>query len=366
METIIQQKTPFYNYHIALSAKMAPFAGFMMPIQYSSIQQEHTQVRNGVGLFDVSHMGEFMIRGAMSKQLLQWITTNDISLLESGKCQYSCLINNDGCVIDDLLVYCIEKDQCYMLVVNASNIEKDWAWIVEQNKIFSAQIEDVSKNICLLSIQGPRAMDLLYKLLLKSISIPYYRFASTSLLGIDDVVISATGYTGAGGVEIYFKYTPHNAQKVWEAIMEEGKPYGILPCGLGARDTLRLEKGYCLYGHELNETITPLEAGLEWIVKWNKDFIAKDKLSKQKKEGGYKTLVGFYMIEKGIPRAGCIIKDSAGDIIGEVTSGTQSISLQKAIGMGFVKSSYVCIDTNVYIDIRGKLVMAKVCKLPFL
>lgn len=361
--TATLKKTSLYNKHIQLGAKMVPFAGFEMPVSYSGVNDEHLTVRNAVGIFDVSHMGEFVIKGKQALDLLQLVTTNDVSALTDKKVQYSCMTNNSGGIVDDLLVYRWKEDE-YYLVVNASNIEKDWNWI-KQHNTFDAEMKNISDELSLLAVQGPKALATLQKLTDVDLSaIPYYHFEAGKMKGIDDVIISNTGYTGAGGFEIYV--WNKDAEKMWDAIMEAGREFGIKPCGLGARDTLRLEMGFCLYGNDINDTTTPLEAGLGWITKFNKNFIAKEILLQQKEKGVSKKLVGFEMIERGIPRQHYPIADAQGNIIGEVTSGTQSPSLNKAIGMGYVKTEFSKPDTEIFIIIREKPIKARVVKIPFL
>ncbi|MBI2729917.1 MAG: glycine cleavage system aminomethyltransferase GcvT [Sphingobacteriales bacterium] len=359
------KNTPFTHKHIALGAKMAEFAGYNMPISYSGINDEHAAVRNNAGVFDVSHMGEFIVKGPDALDLIQRVTSNDASKLTAGKAQYSCLPNNEGGIVDDLLVYCIEENNVYMLVVNASNIEKDWNWIVSFNNK-NAEMHNISDKTCLLAIQGPNATKILQPLTgMDILNLKYYTFVKGTFAGVENVLVSATGYTGAGGVEIYFEDKGTNADKIWGAIFEAGKPQGIKPIGLGARDTLRLEKGYCLYGNDIDDTTSPLEAGLGWVTKFTKEFTAKDILTKQKEQGVERKLVGFEMVEKGIPRHGYSIKDYSGAEIGVVTSGTQSPTLQKAIGLGYVRSVYAAEGSKIFIAVRDKLLEAKVVKLPF-
>jgi aminomethyltransferase len=349
--------------HTALGAKMAEFAGYNMPISYSGINNEHLQVRKSVGVFDVSHMGEFMLKGKGALDLIQLVTTNDASKLTDGKVQYSCLTNNEGGIVDDLLVYRWSEEE-YYLVVNASNIQKDWDWISQHNT-FDVEMSNMSKDLSLLAVQGPDAIKVLQKLTDVDLSqIPYYTFSSGSVAGIADVIISNTGYTGAGGFELYVWNS--GAKQLWDAIFEAGKEFGILPCGLGARDTLRLEKGFCLYGHDIDDTTSPIEAGLGWITKFSKPFIHSSYHKNLKDLGVQKKLVGFEMIERGIPRQHYKIKDEQGNEIGEVTSGTQSPSLSKAIGMGYVKTDFSAQGNFVYIDIRNTLVKAQIVKVPFL
>ena len=357
--------TPFTHKHIALGAKMAPFAGYNMPISYSGINDEHAAVRNNAGVFDVSHMGEFILKGPDALDLIQRVTSNDASVLEDGKAQYSCLPNTTGGIVDDLLVYCVEKNNVYMLVVNASNIEKDWNWISSYNTK-NVEMHNISPKTALLAVQGPKATQIVQKLTdLDVLNMPYYSFAKGKLLGIDNVLISATGYTGAGGVEIYFEDENDNANKVWDALFEAGAEFGLKPIGLGARDTLRLEMGFCLYGNDIDDTTSPLEAGLGWVTKFTKEFTNSAALKAQKENGVTKKLVGFEMIDRGIPRHYYIIKDASGNDIGSVTSGTQAPSLGKAIGLGYVAVEHAKIGTEIYIDIRNTPVKAKVVKFPF-
>jgi aminomethyltransferase len=361
------KSTPFTQKHIALGAKMAEFAGYNMPISYTGINDEHAAVRNNAGVFDVSHMGEFMLKGGYALDLIQRVTTNDASKLTAGKAQYSALTNNNAGIVDDLIVYCIEENKTYMLVVNASNIEKDWNWISDHNTA-NVEMHNISDKTCLLAIQGPNACKILQSLTDEDIlNLKYYTFAKGKFAGVDNVLISATGYTGAGGVEIYFEDKEDNANKIWDAIFEAGKAQGIKPIGLGARDTLRLEMGYCLYGNDIDDTTSPLEAGLGWITKLNKTtaFTAKEILDQQKANGITRKLVGFEMIDRGIPRHDYVIKDAAGNTIGKVTSGTQSPSLNKAIGLGYVDVAHSSFDTEIFIDIRNNAVKAKVVKFPF-
>ena len=355
--------TPLTDTHIALGAKMVDFAGFYMPVRYSSDLDEHHCVRNVVGMFDVSHMGEFIIKGENALPFLQKIVSNDVSKLEKGQALYAYLPNATGGIVDDLLVYHLDDDN-YMCVVNAGNIDKDWAWF-QQHNTENAEMHNISDNTALLAIQGPKATEALQSLTEVDLSsIPYYRFKRGAFAGVDNVIISATGYTGAGGFELYFNKA--HAVDVWNKILEAGKPFGLQPIGLGARDTLRLEKGFCLYGNDIDDTTSPLEAGLSWVTKFNKDFIAKDILLKQKADGLQRKLVGFVMVDRGIPRHGYLIKDEQGNEIGIVTSGTQSPTLGYGVGLGYVDVAYTNTDSEIYIDIRGKLLKAKVVKLPFL
>ena len=359
------KNTPFTNKHIALGAKMAEFAGYNMPISYSGINDEHAAVRKNVGVFDVSHMGEFILKGDDALDLIQRITTNDASKLTDGKAQYSCFPNKEGGIVDDLIVYCLEENKAYMLVVNASNIEKDWNWIMQFNDK-KVEMHNISDKTCLLAIQGPNATKILQPLTdMDIMNLKYYTFTKGKFAGVENVLVSATGYTGAGGVEIYFEDKDGDAEKIWNAIFEAGQSIGIKPIGLGARDTLRLEMGYCLYGNDIDAATSPLEAGLGWITKFTKEFTNRAHFEKQKADGLTKKLVGFEMLEKGIARHDHEIKDFEGHFIGKVTSGTQSPSLGKAIGMGYVNSAFAAIDTEIFISIRNTLLKAKVVKMPF-
>lgn len=366
------KNTAFTEKHIALGAKMAEFAGYNMPISYTGINDEHATVRKNAGVFDVSHMGEFILKGENALDLIQRVTSNDAAKLKAGQAQYSCLPNDNGGIVDDLLVYCIEENNppagragVYMLVVNASNIEKDWNWITKHNTN-NAEMHNISDKTCLLAIQGPNATKILEPLTdIDVLNLKYYTFTKGTFAGVENVLVSATGYTGAGGVEIYFEDKDGAAEKIWDAIFAEGGPKGMKPIGLGARDTLRLEMGFCLYGNDIDDTTSPMEAGLGWITKFTKEFNSKEIFAKQKAEGVSKKLVGFEMIEKGIPRQGYEIKDKEGHLIGHVTSGTQSPSLGKAIGMGYVLKNFSSIDSEIYIQVRDKQVKAKVSKIPF-
>jgi aminomethyltransferase len=360
------KSTPFTNKHIALGAKMAEFAGYNMPISYTGINDEHAAVRNNAGVFDVSHMGEFILKGEGALDLIQRVTSNDASKLSNGKAQYSCLPNAQGGIVDDLLVYCVEENKVYMLVVNASNIEKDWNWI-QQHNTGNVEMHNISEKTCLLAIQGPNATKILQPLTeMDILNLKYYTFVKGVFAGVENVLVSATGYTGAGGVEIYFEDNNGAAEKIWDAIFEAGKSAGIKPIGLGARDTLRLEKGFCLYGNDIDDTTSPLEGGLGWITKFSKEFTAKDILEKQKAEGVQRKLVGFEMIDRGIPRHDYKIKDADGNEIGKVTSGTQSPSMQKAIGLGYVLTAHADFGSEIFVEVRDKLLKAKVVKIPFL
>ncbi len=357
------KNTALTQTHITLGAKMVPFAGYNMPVSYSGLNDEHANVRNAVGVFDVSHMGEFILKGDNALKLIQKVTSNDASVLTDGKAQYSCLPNEKGGIVDDLLVYRIDE-KTYMLVVNASNIEKDWNWITNQDT-FGVEMHNISEKTSLLAIQGPQATATLQKLTSVNLSeIPYYSFAKGTFCGVENVIISNTGYTGAGGFEIYFEN--EDADKIWSAIFEAGQEFGIKPIGLGARDTLRLEMGFCLYGNDIDDTTSPIEAGLGWITKFTKEFTNRAAIEKQKTEGVAKKLVGFEMIERGIPRHDYQIADANGTIIGKVTSGTQSPSLNIGLGMGYVNTEYSKAGTEIFILIRDKAIKAKVCKIPFL
>ena len=356
------KNTPFTEKHIALGAKMAPFAGYNMPISYSGINDEHTAVRNDVGVFDVSHMGEFILKGENALDLIQRVTTNDASKLSNGQAQYSCLPNKEGGIVDDLIVYCVEANKVYMLVVNASNIDKDWNWICSFNHK-EVDMHNISSKTCLLAIQGPNATMLLQPFTQLDItSLKNYTFVKGEFAGIPNVLISATGYTGAGGVEIYFEDSNDAANIIWDKLMA----LNVKPIGLGARDTLRLEMGYCLYGNDINDTTSPIEGGLGWITKFTKDFTNRPYIEQQKKEGVSKKLVGFEMIDRGIPRHDYLIKDESGNTIGKVTSGTQIPGLNKAVGLGYVATDHASIGSFIYVEIRNNLVKAKVVKTPFL
>lgn len=348
--------------HIALGAKIVPFAGFNMPVQYEGINAEHAAVRNGVGVFDVSHMGEFILKGKGALDLIQRVTSNDASKLTDGKVQYSYLPNEDGGIVDDLLVYRIDEIT-YLLVVNASNIDKDLRWIQKHNE-FDVDIKDISGRTSLLAVQGPKATTVLQQLTEVDLSsMEYYSFKKGTFAGVENVLISATGYTGAGGFELYFDN--EHAVQIWDAIFEAGKDSNIKPIGLGARDTLRLEKGFCLYGNDIDDTTSPMEAGLGWITKFSTKFINYEALEAQKKAGIKKKLVGFEMIERGIPRHDYPITNEGGEAIGRVTSGTQSPTLQKAIGMGYVDIAFAEPGTEIFIAIRNTNVKARVIKFPF-
>ena len=361
--------TPFTKYHIAAGAKMAEFAGYNMPIEFSGINDEHATVRNGVGVFDVSHMGEIWVKGPKALPFLQHITSNDVSKLFDGKVQYSCLPNGKGGIVDDILVYRIDE-VTYLLVVNAANIDKDWAHICEQGKAFGLEagkeLYNASDEICQLAIQGPMAMKLVQKMCPEAVEdMTYYTFCKTEIAGIKDAILSITGYTGAGGCEIYV--ANEDADKLWEAMWKAGEEFGLKNIGLGARDTLRLEKGFCLYGNDIDDTTSPIEAGLGWITKFveGKDFIDREVLAKQKAEGVERKLVAFKMIERGIPRHGYELSDAEGNVIGVVTSGTMSPTLREGIGMGYVKTAHAAIGSQIAVVIRGRQIKAEVVKAPF-
>jgi len=353
---------PLNDVHQQLGAKMVPFAGYNMPVRYSSDLDEHHTVRRAVGMFDVSHMGEFRVRGPQALDLIQRVTSNDASKLAPGKAQYSCLPNEQGGIVDDLLVYMLAEED-YLLVVNASNIDKDWAWIQQFNTA-GAEMQNISDEMSLFAVQGPKATSALQSLTDADLSaIPYYSFLQGTFAGAPDVIISATGYTGAGGFELY---VPNQyAKQVWDAVMTAGQPYGLKPIGLGARDTLRLEMGYCLYGNDITDTTSPLEAGLGWITKFTKDFTNSDSLKAQKEAGVERKLVGFLMDGPGIPRGHYPLVNEAGEPIGEVTSGTQSPSLGKGVGLGYVQTALSKPGSQIFVQVRGKNLPATVTKLPF-
>ena len=364
------KSTPLTEKHIALGAKMAEFAGYNMPISYAGIKEEHACVRNGVGVFDVSHMGEFIVRGKEALDLVQWVTSNNASKLEIGQAQYSCLPNDKGGIVDDLLVYrlpedmCAEGEQAFMLVVNASNIEKDLSWIILHNR-FDTRVINISDQTGLLAVQGPKATQVLQKLTDVDLSaVPYYTFVKGTFAGLDNVLISATGYTGSGGFELYVD--ENQLAQLWDAIFEAGKDEDIQPIGLGARDTLRLEMGYCLYGNDIDDTTSPIEAGLGWITKTkNTDFISRDIFAQQRVDGITKKLVGFTVDDRRVPRHGYPILDADGNTIGEVTSGTQSPSLGYPIGLGYVEKAFSTPGTTIQVDAGRKQLQAEVVKLPF-
>lgn len=356
--------TPFTEKHISLGAKMQEFAGYNMPIEYSGIIDEHMTVCQAVGVFDVSHMGEFWVKGPHALDFLQEVTSNNVAVLTPGKIQYTCLPNETGGIVDDLLVYAYEPEK-YLLVVNAANIEKDWKWCVDHNRV-GAELENSSDRMAQLAVQGPKATATLQKLTSVDLAeIPYYHFTVGEFAGVPNVILSNTGYTGAGGFELYFY--PQDSMKIWDAIFEAGAEFGIKPTGLGARDTLRMEMGFCLYGHDIDDTTSPLEAGLGWITKFveGKNFTNRAALEKQKAEGVTRKLVGFEMIDRGIPRQGYNLLDAEGNIIGHVTSGTMSPTRKVGIGMGYVKKDFSKLGTEIFLDNRGRHLKAQVVKPPF-
>nr|WP_319999238.1 glycine cleavage system aminomethyltransferase GcvT [uncultured Draconibacterium sp.] len=358
--------TAFNSIHKKLGAKLVEFAGYEMPIEYSGIKDEHMTVRESVGVFDVSHMGEFWVKGPKALDLVAKITSNDPRFLTLGQAQYSCFPNGKGGIVDDLLVYYYEPEK-YMLVVNAANIEKDWNWVVQQNEEIGAELENASDEISQLAIQGPKATEILQKLTDVNLSeIKFYTFVTGKFAGVDEVIISATGYTGAGGFELYFRNDV--AEQIWEAIFEAGAEAGIKPIGLAARDTLRLEMGYCLYGNDIDDTTSPLEAGLGWITKFNngRKFIDREFLTMQKNEGLTRRLRGFVLTGRGIPRHGYELVNSEGETIGNVTSGTMSPVLNKGIGMGYVAKEYSAFGTSIFVKIRNKVIPAEIVKFPFI
>ena len=357
------KKIPLHNLHEKLGAKMVPFAGYHMPVRYSSDIEEHMTVRKGVGVFDVSHMGEFKIEGPEALDLIQRVTSNDASKLVDGQAQYTCLPNEQGGIVDDLIVYKL-KDNDYLVVVNASNIEKDWNWIAKFNTK-GAIMKNVSDDMCLFAVQGPKASGVVQQLTKADLSaLKYYHFTVSELAGVPGVIISNTGYTGAGGFEIYVN--DQSAEKVWNALFDAGKKDDIKPIGLGARDTLRLEMGFCLYGNDIDDATSPLEAGLGWITKFTKDFTNSAALKQQKEAGVQRKLVGFKMVDKGIPRHDYPIKDAQGNTIGKVTSGTQSPMLNVGIGLGYVSAAFGAPGTEIFIEVRGKQLKAQVSKVPFI
>ena len=348
--------------HIDLNAKMVPFAGYNMPVSYEGVNVEHENVRKNLGVFDVSHMGEFLISGENALELIQKISSNDASKLTDGKAQYSCMPNHDGGIVDDLIIYRINAEK-YLLVVNASNIDKDWNWISHHNTM-DATLRDISDEMSLLAIQGPKAAEAMQSLTdIDLANMKFYTFEVGNFAGVEKVIVSATGYTGSGGFEIYFKN--EDADQIWDAVMNAGADFGIKPIGLAARDTLRLEMGYCLYGNDIDETTSPIEAGLGWITKFTKDFINSDQLKEQKENGPERKLIAFELNERGIPRQGYDIVDSNGKKVGTVTSGTMSPSLEKGIGMGYLTSDLVGVGKEIFIQIRKKAVPATQVKLPF-
>lgn len=357
------KKTALSEVHRALGGKMVEFAGYEMPVSYEGVNAEHQTVRKALGVFDVSHMGEFLIEGPKALDLIQKVTSNDASKLVVGKAQYSCLPNETGGIVDDLIVYRV-KDETYLLVVNASNIEKDWEHIKKYNDGIGADMRNISEQYSLLAIQGPKAVEAMQSLSSHDLSeIKFYNFIIGHFAGIEHVIISATGYTGSGGFEIYCKNS--EVEQIWKKVLEAGKAFGIKPIGLAARDTLRLEMGYCLYGNDIDETTSPFEAGLGWITKFTKDFVNSENLAKEKEQGPNRKLVAFEMDEKAIPRQSYDITDAEGNKIGTVTSGTMSPSLEKGIGLGYVSTSYSAVGDKIYIQIRKKSVPATIVKLPF-
>jgi aminomethyltransferase len=356
------KNTALFEKHVALGAKMVPFAGYNMPVQYDGVNVEHETVRNGVGVFDVSHMGEFVLRGPNALALIQKFSSNDASVLFDGKAQYSCMPNGKGGIVDDLIIYRVNENE-YFIVVNASNIEKDWNWISGMNDL-GVEMENLSDDYSLLAIQGPKAAEAMQSLTDVNLSeMVYYTFSHGKFAGVDNVMISATGYTGSGGFEIYVKND--SIEHVWNEVFRAGESFGIKPIGLAARDTLRLEMGFCLYGNDIDDTTSPLEAGLGWITKFTKEFTDSDFLKKQKEEGVKRKLVAFEMVDRGIPRHDYPIQDANGNVIGKVTSGTMSPSMKVGIGLGYVTTENAALDSEIFIEIREKGVKAKVVKLPF-
>ena len=356
------KNTALSHIHESLGAKMVPFAGYNMPVQYEGINAEHETVRSGVGVFDVSHMGEFLIEGEHALELIQRISSNDASKLNVEDAQYSCMPNDAGGIVDDLIIYRV-KEQTFLLVVNASNIEKDWDWISKHNSN-NAEMKNISDNFSLLAIQGPKAVEAMQSLTSVDLGeIPFYKFKVAEFAGIDHVIISATGYTGSGGFEIYCKNS--EVEQVWNKVFEAGAAYGIKPIGLAARDTLRLEMGYCLYGNDIDDNTSPIEAGLGWITKFTKDFVNSKALLEQKEAGVSRRLRAFELQTKGIPRQGYAILDEEGNNIGVVTSGTMSPSLKKGIGMGYVNTGHTKFGSEIFIQVRNKALPATVIKLPF-
>lgn len=356
-------RTPLYDTHVALGAKMVPFAGYEMPVQYKGLKVEHAAVRASMGVFDVSHMGEFWVEGPGAADFIQSVTSNDVRKLTPGKVQYSCLPNEEGGIVDDLLVYCMGAQE-FMLVVNASNMAKDWAWLDARISTFDCVMRDESAGTALLAVQGPKVFEALTSITDVNVAeMPYYTVQRGTIGGVKDVIISTTGYTGAGGVEIYIPNA--HVKQVWDAVMDAGADYGIEPAGLGARDTLRLEMGFCLYGNDINDATSPLEAGLGWITKFNEPFTNSEALAAQKEAGVTKRLVGFELRDRGVPRQGYPIVNAVGDVIGEVTSGTMSPSLNQAIGMGYVPKELSKSGNEIFVEVRGKHLRAEIVKLPF-
>ena len=361
--SVLLKNTALTHIHESLGAKMVPFAGFLMPVSYEGVKSEHETVRNRVGVFDVSHMGEFLIEGPNALELIQKVSSNDASKLSVGKAQYSCLPNESGGIVDDLIIYQV-KDETFLLVVNASNIQKDWDHITSYNRGIGATMRDISDDYSLLAIQGPKAVEAMQSLSSHDLSeIKFYNFVVSDFAGIPHVIISATGYTGSGGFEIYCKNS--EVAQIWEAVLDAGSSHGIKPIGLAARDTLRLEMGYCLYGNDIDDTTSPFEAGLGWITKFTKDFVNSDNLKKEKEQGPKRKLVGFELTEKGIPRQGYGIVSEDGTRLGTVTSGTMSPSLNKGIGMGYVPTECADTGTDIFIQIRKNQVPARIVKTPF-
>jgi len=358
------KKTALYDTHLALNAKMTPFGGFEMPVHYTGVKKEHLAVREALGVFDVSHMGEFHVFGPKALELLQYVCSNDISSIAVGKAQYNYFPNDRGGVVDDLIVYRIEEEH-YLLVVNASNIKKDWEWLQKHNSAYNAQMENHSEKTALLAIQGPKALEAMQALTEFPLdSLPFYAHTTTTFAGCEKVLIATTGYTGAGGIEIYFPSS--KAEIIWNAVLHAGKDFGIVPAGLAARDTLRTEMGYCLYGNEINDTISPISAGLGWVTKPETGFIHSNHIAKEKAEGTEEKLVGFVMEDRGIPRSDYLIVDSENNPIGRVTSGTQSPSLSQGIGLGYVPKEFALPNAKIGIRIRDKRCEALVVKLPFI
>lgn len=356
-------KTTLFDKHVALRAKIVPFAGFAMPVQYSGVNEEHFAVREKVGIFDISHMGQFLVEGIGAKDLLQFITSNDVETLENGKAQYSCFPNEHGGIVDDLIIYKI-TDGKYFLVVNACNIEKNWKHISKYNEKFGAKMSNISAETSLIAIQGPKATETLQKLTSIDLSaVPYYHFTIGTVSDVENVIISNTGYTGSGGFEIYFPN--QNAEKLWDALTEAGQEFDLIPCGLAARDTLRLEKGFSLYGNDIDDTTSPIEAGLGWITKFGKDFVGKEIIEKHKIKGVSRKLIGFEMQEKAIPRRDYLVVDTENNKIGKVTSGTMSPCKKIGLGLAYVKTEFSKLDSEIFIQIRNKNIPARVVKTPF-
>jgi aminomethyltransferase len=358
------KNTAFTKFHESMGARIVPFAGYNMPVTFEGVIVEHETVRNGVGVFDVSHMGEFWVKGPKAFEFVQKVTTNDVAKLTDGKVQYTCFPNGKGGIVDDLLVYRIDEET-YLLVVNASNIDKDWQWCISQNSM-GADLYNASDEIAQLAVQGPKALEAMQKLCGEAITdMEYYTFKKLNFAGVEDVILSTTGYTGSGGCEIYI--ANGDGEKVYEAVLEAGEEFGIKPIGLAARDTLRLEMGFCLYGNDIDDTTSPIEAGLGWITKFTdgNDFIDRETLAKQKEEGPSRRLRGFEMIDKGIPRQHYEICTAEGEVIGEVTSGTMAPSIKKAVGMGYIKTGYNKFESEIYIKVRNKLLKARIVKTPF-